>query len=198
MCYVRLDVGGRAGRTAEARASWEMKFEITPSASHRRIYSLMPKGLEMKPLAQEEYVQIDDGPWASFPEGFSEGGIVWKLLHVSPEAGSWTAIFECPAGSSFNPHFHTGPGEYLLYKGRMDIRGGKDAGGETAVAPGYGFEPSGAQHEKTNFPVDSAFYMTFFGPLAFARSDGAVIANVGWREAQDAWQAHIELTTTDS
>ena len=152
----------------------------------------------MKPLAQEEYVQIDDGPWASFPEGFSEGGIVWKLLHVSPEAGSWTAIFECPAGSSFNPHFHTGPGEYLLYKGRMDIRGGKDAGGETAVAPGYGFEPSGAQHEKTNFPVDSAFYMTFFGPLAFARSDGAVIANVGWREAQDAWQAHIELTTTDS
>ncbi len=110
----------------------------------------------MKPQALEEYVQIDHGAWAPFPEALSTGGITWKLLHVSPEAGTWTAVFDCPAGSSFNAHIHTGPGEYLLYKGRMDVRGGAANGGDTAIAPGYGFESSGARHDNTHFPVDSA------------------------------------------
>lgn len=145
----------------------------------------------MKAKAQDEYVQIDDGPWAPF-EGFAEGGIKWRLLHVSPEMGSWTAIFDCPAGSSFATHIHTGPGEYFLYKGKMDIRGGEAAGGETARAPGYGFEASDVRHDKTNFPVDSAFYMTFLGPLAFLRDDGSIIANVGWSEAQTVWNQFLD------
>jgi acetylacetone-cleaving enzyme len=93
----------------------------------------------MKQKAREEYVQIDEGSWAPFPDAFSTGGITWKLLHVSPEAGTWTTIFECRAGSSFNAHFHTGPGEYLLYKDKMEVRGGSESGGDTAIAPGYGF-----------------------------------------------------------
>lgn len=145
----------------------------------------------MKPQTPEEYVQIDQGEWAPFPEAFSVGGIKWKLLHVSPDAGTWTAIFECPAGSSFNAHFHTGPGEYFLCKGKMEVRGGVENGGDTAIAPGYGFESSGARHDKTYFPVDSTFYMTFSGPLAFIQPDGAVIANVGWSEVQSAWEAHL-------
>ena len=36
-----------------------------------------------------------------FPEGLCEGPIRWKLLNVSPEMGSWAAIFDCPAGTSF-------------------------------------------------------------------------------------------------
>ena len=94
----------------------------------------------MKSKTAEEYVQIDALAWKAFPAAFSNGGIRWKLLHVSPEQGAWTAIFDCPAGSSFAPHVHAGPGEYLLTKGRMDVRGGKAAGGDTAVAPGYGYE----------------------------------------------------------
>jgi acetylacetone-cleaving enzyme len=144
-----------------------------------------------KPHAEEEYVQIDEGAWAPFPDAFSDGGIKWKLLHVSPEMGSWTAIFDCPAGSSFNAHIHTGPGEYLLTRGRMDVRGGKEQGGDTAIAPGYGFESSGAFHDKTHFPIPSEFYMTFLGPLAFTRTDGSVIANIGWAEAQGAWDAFL-------
>ena len=35
--------------------------------------------------------------------------------------------------------------EYLLYKGKMEVRGGDDEGGTTAIAPSYGFEPSGAR-----------------------------------------------------
>ena len=144
-----------------------------------------------KQKAVEEYVQMDAGAWAPFPDVFSQGGITWKLLHVSPEAGTWTAVFECPAGSSFNDHFHTGPGEYFLYKGKMEVRGGVQEGGDTAIAPGYGYEASGARHGKTFFPIESAFYMTFSGPLAFVNPDGSVIANVGWGEAQGAWDAFL-------
>lgn len=146
----------------------------------------------MKAQTPEEYVQVNEGPWAPFPDAFSKGGITWKLVHVSPEAGTWTAVFECPAGSSFNAHIHTGPGEYFLYEGKMDVRGGAENGGDTALAPGYGYESSGARHDKTYFPLDSAFYMTFSGPLAFIEPDGTLIANVGWVEAQGAWQAFLE------
>lgn len=140
-----------------------------------------------KEKVAEEYVQIDQVDWKPFPEAFSTGGIRWKLLHVSPEMGGWSAIFDCPAGSSFAPHFHVGPGEYVLTKGRMDVRGGKEAGGDTAVAPGYGYESANARHDKTNFPVDSEFYMTFLGPLTFIKPDASPIAVIGWEEAQGAW-----------
>ena len=55
----------------------------------------------LKSKIKEEYVQMDQVDWKPFPAAFSTGGIRWKLLHVSPEMGSWTAIFDCPAGSSF-------------------------------------------------------------------------------------------------
>ena len=70
----------------------------------------------MKPKSTEEYVQIDELQWKPFPDAFSTGGIRWKLLNVCPGQGSWTAIFDCPSGSSFAPHVHAGPGEYLLTK----------------------------------------------------------------------------------
>lgn len=145
-----------------------------------------------KARAAEDYVPIDALPWAPFPEAFAAGGIRWKFLHASPEMAAWTAIFDCPAGSSFAPHVHLGPGEYLLTKGRMEVRGGAAAGGVTAVAPGYGYESANARHDRTVFPVASAFYMTFLGPLVFIRPDGSPLAVVGWEEAQAAWQAFLQ------
>jgi hypothetical protein len=135
----------------------------------------------MKPHIPEEYIQIDELPWAPFPEGLSDGGIRWKLLHVSPEMGSWTAYFDCPEGSSFAPHIHMGPGEYFLTKGRMEVRG------QTAVAPGYGYESCNAQHDKTFFPIHSEFYMTFLGPLQFIDADDAPVAVISWEQVQGAW-----------
>jgi hypothetical protein len=143
----------------------------------------------VKARIDEEYVQMDAVDWQPFPDAFSAGGIRWKLLHVSPESGEWTAIYDCPAGSSFNAHIHIGPGEYFLTKGRMDVRGGVDEGGSTAIAPGYGYESCNARHDKTNFPVDSEFYMTFQGPLQFIEEDGNTIAVIGWEQAQGAWDA---------
>ena len=135
------------------------------------------------------YVQMDEVDWVDFPGGLSEGGIRWKLLNVSPEMGAWTAIFDCPAGSSFASHVHIGPGEYFLTKGRMDVRGGSGEGGDTATAPGYGYEACQARHEHTFFPIDSEFYMTFLGPLQFVDGEGNTLALVTWEDVQAAWEA---------
>lgn len=135
-------------------------------------------------------VELNDLDWVPFPEALSEGGITWKLLNVGPEMGSWTAIFDCPAGSSFASHHHIGPGEYLLTKGRMEIRGGIESGGETITAPAYGYEATSAFHGKTYFPVDSEFYMTFLGPLNFVEVEGGpTVALVTWDGVQAAWEA---------
>ncbi len=141
----------------------------------------------MKPKVAQEYVQIQDLAWQPFPADFSEGGIRWKLLHVSPEVGAWTAIFDCPQGSSFAAHIQIGPGEYLLTKGKMEVRGGVEEGGATALELGYGYESCGARHDKTYFPVASEFYMTFLGPLQFIHPDGSARAVVGWEQAQGLW-----------
>ena len=142
----------------------------------------------MKPRAEDDYAQVDALAWQPFPEALSEGGIRWKLLHVSPEMGAWTAMFDCPKGSSFARHVHIGPGEYLLTKGKMEVRGGKDKGGATALALGYGYEACNARHDRTYFPVASEFYMTFLGPLHFIEENGATRAVVGWQEAHALWQ----------
>lgn len=143
----------------------------------------------IKPKTDGEYVQINTTAWQPFPPQLSAGGIRWKLLHVSPEIGAWTAIFACPKGSSFNPHIHIGPGEYLLTKGRMEVRGGNEQGGATATALGYGYEACNARHDKTYFPEDSEFYMTFLGPLQFIDQEASPLAVVGWEQAQDLWAA---------
>jgi hypothetical protein len=106
----------------------------------------------LKDRANEEYVQMDDMPWAKFPERLCAGELYWRLLHVSPEMGAWTAVFDCRAGSSFATHIHAGPCEYFLYKGRMDVRGKKDNGGETAKAPGMGLKPLAYFTNKPIFP----------------------------------------------
>jgi len=148
----------------------------------------------VKTKVGEEYVHIDSVSWQPFPEDFSDGGIRWKLLHVSPEVGSWTAIFDCPQGSSFARHIHVGPGEYLLTKGRMQVRGGADSGGDTAEALGYGYEACNARHDRTYFPEASEFYMTFLGPLQFIDPDGVPLAVVGWEQAQALWEAQTEAS----
>lgn len=135
-------------------------------------------------------VELDSIEWAEFPTALSTGGIRWKLLNVAPELGSWAAIFECPAGSSFASHRHIGPGEYYITKGRMEIRGGAGSGGETVTAPAYGYEATSAYHGMTAFPVDSEFYMTFLGPLQFVNEEGGpTVALVTWDSVQAAWLA---------
>ena len=144
---------------------------------------------EKLPPVRGRYVQVDELEWAPFPEGLCEGPIRWKLLNVSPEMGAWTALFDCPAGSSFARHVHIGPGEYFFLKGKMEVRGGHESGGSTAKGLGYGYEACNARHDKTYFVEDSEFYMTFLGPLNFIDENGNTLALVTWQDVQQAWSA---------
>jgi acetylacetone-cleaving enzyme len=56
----------------------------------------------------------------------------------------------------------------------------------------YDYEASGAPHDHTYFPIDSALYMTFSSPVALIQLDGTPVALVGWGEAQGAWEAHLQ------
>ena len=143
--------------------------------------------MALKEKLEGDYVHVTSVTWQPFPGEFSTGGIQWKLLHASPESGAWTAIFDCPKGSSFARHIHVGPGEYFLTKGKMEVRGGNEEGGSTATAVGYGYEPCNARHDQTNFVEDSEFYMTFQGPLQFIDECGNTVAVVGWEQAQGLW-----------
>ena len=75
-------------------------------------------------MTEDTYLATNDMPWLEFG-----GGIDFKLLRASQETGSFTVLFRCAAGASFNPHRHLGGGEYFMLKGRMDVRGGKEKGG---------------------------------------------------------------------
>ncbi len=69
----------------------------------------------------------------------------------------------------------------------MEVRGGDGEGGATAYELGYGYEACHARHDKTYFPEDSEFFMTFLGPLQFIDKEDNIIALVGWEQAHDLW-----------
>jgi hypothetical protein len=122
------------------------------------------------------YVAAEQLPWVEFSPG-----IAFRLLRVSAETGDWTVIFRCDAGSSFAPHRHLGPGEYLMLAGKMEVRGGAAAGGVTAHAGDYGYEPSGVVHDSTCFTEATRFYFTNRGPIAFIDDAGRVTDVLDWR-----------------
>ena len=136
-----------------------------------------------------DYVQMDEVGWAQFPAHLCKGDIKFKLLHVSPERGGWTAIYSCKAGSSFLPHIHLGPSEYFLLKGRMQVRGGEAAGGATAVAPGYAYEVCDVHHDHTEFDEDSELLMIVYGALNYVDDEGNTTALIGPSQMLDFWNA---------
>ena len=118
-------------------------------------------------MLEDVYIKTDAKPWLEFG-----GGIDFKVLRTSEETGTWSVLFRCASGSSFNPHRHLGGGEYLVLKGRMDVRGGEEAGGITASEGDYGYEPNGVLHEQTDFREDTVLYFTNAGPIQFLKDNG--------------------------
>jgi hypothetical protein len=111
---------------------------------------------------QDTYIASDSLPWVPF-----SAGIDFRLLHASSETGKWTVLFRCAQGSAFARHRHLGAGEYLMLEGRMEVRGGSAAGGITAVAGDYGYEPNGVIHDSTNFVEPTRFFFINHGPVVF-------------------------------
>ncbi len=117
-------------------------------------------------MIEDLYVATGEMPWLVFGNG-----IDFKVLRTSQETGSWTVLFRCAPGSSFNPHRHLGGGEYLVLKGRMEVRGGAAKGGITANAGDYGYEPNGILHDETSFPEQTELYFTNHGAIQFLTPD---------------------------
>ena len=113
-------------------------------------------------MTEDVYVATAKMPWLEFGPG-----IDFKVLRTSQETGTWTVLFRCAAGSSFNPHRHLAGGEYLMLKGKMEVRGGAEKGGITAHAGDYGYEPNGVLHDETFFPEPTELYFTNGGPIQF-------------------------------
>ena len=132
--------------------------------------------------SHDVYIAADRLPWVDFSPG-----IAFQLLRASAETGEWTVIFRCDRGASFASHRHLGAGEYLMLEGTMEVRGGAAAGGVTARAGDYGYEPNGIVHDSTYFPEPSRFYFTNRGPVAFLDAAGRVTDVLDWRVLQEIY-----------
>ena len=117
-------------------------------------------------MVEDKYVNTNALPWLEFG-----AGIDFKVLRTSQETGAWTVVFRCAPGSSFAPHRHLGGGEYLMIKGRMEVRGGAEKGGITASTGDYGYEPNGVLHDSTYFPEYTELYFTNYGAIQFLTED---------------------------
>lgn len=146
----------------------------------------------LKAKIECEYSELHPESWQPLPEVFGARGANWKLLHVSPESGSWTAAFFYPKGSSVPSHIHVGPGEYFMLRGKLEVRGGDMTGGVTATAPCYGYEATGARHDVTLFLEDTEVYMRFQGPLQMIDNLGNAIGVFGWEEVQNLWNTQLK------
>jgi quercetin dioxygenase-like cupin family protein len=71
---------------------------------------------------------------------------------------------KCAKGSGIPRHEHLGAGEYYVVAGKMEVRGGAENGGITAIAGDYGYEPNGVIHDMTNFPEETLLYALYRGP----------------------------------
>lgn len=110
-------------------------------------------------------LQTDKLPWVPIGEG-----IDFRLLRTSKETGTWTVIFRCQEGSSFDRHRHLAAGEYYMIKGRMNYRAG------VAVTGDYGYEPLDAVHDCTVFEEYTELLFTNHGPVVYIDDDDQVTA----------------------
>jgi quercetin dioxygenase-like cupin family protein len=112
-------------------------------------------------------------------------GIQMQLLRATPENGHWSCLFKCAAGSAFGRHEHLGPGEFLVLKGRVEVRGGAENGGLTSREGDYVYEPNGVIHDENWFPEESLIYFSNDGPLKFLDDDDNVTFVCDWRAVRD-------------
>jgi quercetin dioxygenase-like cupin family protein len=122
------------------------------------------------------YIHASQEPWIQFYPG-----VGFKLLRATQETGHWTVLLNCAKGSSIPRHEHLGAGEYYVISGKMEVRGGVENGGITAITGDYGYEPNGVIHDMTNFPEDTVIYFTNFGPIRYIDDDNNTVGFLDWQ-----------------
>jgi anti-sigma factor ChrR (cupin superfamily) len=113
------------------------------------------------------------------------GGNSLKVLRVSEETGSWTALFRAARGTTNPPHIHLGPADFYLISGVMEYRGG------VARAGDWIYEFNGAEHEATHHPEESVYLANVHGAIAFTGENKQIIGMSDWR-GMKALQAQHE------
>lgn len=121
-------------------------------------------------------------PWKVLRDGY-----FFKLLRTCPVTGTWVLLIRAEAGAAVPPHKHIGAAEYLVLKGKVEIRGGVENGGVTAVAGDYGYEPNGIVHEHTSFPEATEYLFINHGPLQYLDGDGNTVMVLDWLGIQAKW-----------
>ena len=96
------------------------------------------------------------------------GGNQVKVLRVSEETGSWTALFKAAAGTTNPPHRHLGPADFYVLSGSIEYRNGRAEAGD------WIYEPTGALHEATHHPEETVYLANVHGPIAYFDADGNV------------------------
>mgnify|MGYP001820844974 CR=1 FL=1 len=118
-------------------------------------------------------IRPDDLDWIEVP-----GGNAFKVLRVSAETGSWTALFRSEKGTTNPPHVHLGPADFYVLSGAIEYRGG------VARAGDWIYEPNGAQHDETHHPEETVYLANVHGAIAFTGENGAILGITDWRAMQ--------------
>jgi hypothetical protein len=82
--------------------------------------------------------------------------------------------------------------------GKMEVRGGVENGGITAIAGDYGYEPNGVIHDMTNFPEETVLYFTNFGPIRYIDDDDNTVGFLDWQGVlRAAQEGRTKIVTED-
>ena len=122
------------------------------------------------------YIHSSQEPWIQFYPG-----IGFKLLRATQETGHWTVLLNRAKGSSIPRREHLGAGVYYVISGKMEVRGGVENGGITAISGDYGYEPNGVIYDMTNFPEDTVLYFTNFGPIRYIDDENNTVGFLDWQ-----------------
>ena len=115
-------------------------------------------------------ISPDDLDWIETP-----GGNSLKVLRVSEETGSYTALFHADKGTTNPPHIHLGPADFYVISGVMEYRGGVSRTGD------WIYEPNGAEHEATHHPEETVYLANVHGPIAFYGENQEIVGISDWR-----------------
>ena len=130
--------------------------------------------MDSNPFAR--LIDPDDLDWIE-----TGSGNAMKVLRVSEETGSWTALIKAAAGTVNARHRHLGPADFYVISGSIEYRGG------FARAGSWVYEPAGVVHEATSHPEETVYLANVHGPIAMLDendnvvrvSDGASMAKLG-------------------
>jgi len=131
-------------------------------------------------------VQTNDLKWIETP-----GGNSLKILRVSEESGSWSALFRAAKGTTNPPHVHLGPADFYVLSGVMEYRGGVSRAGD------WIYEPNGAEHEATHHPEETIYLANVHGAIAFYGETPAAAAHGEAPAGASAGQARPIVAISD-